>query len=117
MHERGKMPLFAAHHGGSLSPLHNDIFSYSLPPFLPMFNTLRTRATVPKSLLLVGVKAREGKREPSAFSADLQEPLSLLQTVVSPECSIWHRGPSPTTGEQLSVMVLALHRRRTRTST
>ena len=42
--------------------------------------TTPTSAAGTKPILPVGVKTREGKREPNAFSADPQEPLSLLQT-------------------------------------
>jgi hypothetical protein len=41
------MPLLASHHGGSLSPLYDDAFSYYLPSFLPLFNTLQYCAKYP----------------------------------------------------------------------
>lgn len=41
MNERSKMPLFAAHQGGCLSPWHNDTFPDYLPLFLPLFHRLR----------------------------------------------------------------------------
>ena len=49
--ERGEVPLLASHHGGSLSPAHNDTFLYYLPSYLPLFNMLLSKLCEPACYL------------------------------------------------------------------